>query len=305
MSIDSALFKNASNVYVENVAVMDGDDTVDNAPYFILAYAAHGNGILFIGGSRYDIVEGDVILVKPDIKNIFTSAHEKPQFTMYRCFFMPQALPCKTSTLEKEFPALKSFFSGMRTHLHTQDTPDNEIRDLFVRMIDDFTLTEPCSQYTLRARLTLALVNVFKLCSVSVDMKQNADIDLLSGIAINYIKKNIYKKLTLDEVSGFLHISPTHLCHVFRKQLNMTFVEFINHLRVERIKDALEYTDRPIHIICEDYDFSKKYLNTIFKKETGYTLTDYKNKFNYKSGNLLYGKLPDRPKQEKEDSALS
>ena len=302
MYIDSALLKNMSNIYVENVSMMCNDDA-DFAPHFTLAYAAHGSGTLIIDGSKYDINEGDVILIKPNTKNIFTAAADGPQFTMYRCFFMAQALPFEASNLEKEFPALKSFFSGIRVHLHAHDTPNNEIRDLFVRMIDDFTLTEPCSQYTLRARLTLALVNVFKLCSVTVDAKQNADVDVFSGIEINYIKKNIYKKITLNEVARFVHISHTYLCHLFKKHLNMTFVEFVNHLRVERIKDALEYTDRPINIICDDYDFSKKYLNMIFKKETGYSLVDYKNKFNYKSGNQLYGKLPDRPKPENDDSA--
>lgn len=272
---------------------MMNEGASERAPHFTLAYAAHGSGMLLINDLRHEVAEGDIVLLKPEIKNIFIPAPDGPEFTMYRCFFMPGALPFGSSELEKEFPALRSFFYGMREHLHTHDTPNSEVRDLFVRMIDDFTLTEPCSQHALRARLTLALINVFKLCSAPQVTKRDVDVDVLSGVAINYIKKNLYRKLTLNEVAGFVHISPTYLCHVFKRQLNMTFVEFTNHLRVERIKDALEHTDRPIHIICDDYDFSKKYLNMIFKKETGCTLTEYKSKFNYKSHNPLYGKLPD------------
>lgn len=61
MSTSSALFKNESNVYVENVSMMN-EGASERAPHFTLAYAAHGSGMLLINDLRHEVAEGDVLV---------------------------------------------------------------------------------------------------------------------------------------------------------------------------------------------------------------------------------------------------
>lgn len=70
----------------------------------------------------------------------------------------------------------------------------------------------------------------------------------------------------------------------------MTFIEYCNYRRVEKIKDSLEHTDRPLYIVYNDFDFTPRYLNKIFKEHTWYSVKEYKGKFNYKADNPLYPK---------------
>lgn len=87
-----------------------------------------------------------------------------------------------------------------------------------------------------------------------------------------------------------LCFAPQYICTVFKNTTGLTFTQYINNLRVEKIRDSLEHTDRPIYIIMDDFDFSPQYFNRLFKKHTGYNLQEYKNKFNYKVNNPLYPK---------------
>lgn len=68
----------------------------------------------------------------------------------------------------------------------------------------------------------------------------------------------------------------------------MTFTEFANRMRAEKLKDELENVDRPLYLIYEDFDFSPQHLNHIFKDYTGYSMSEYKAKFNYKVDNPLF-----------------
>lgn len=104
----------------------------------------------------------------------------------------------------------------------------------------------------------------------------------------NYINSKIYSKLSLNEVADKFGITPQHLCRLFKKHFNMTFTQFSNRQRVDKIRDELENIDRPIYQTYEEFDFTPQYLNSMFKKYTGYSISEYKAKFNYKAGNPLY-----------------
>ncbi len=82
----------------------------------------------------------------------------------------------------------------------------------------------------------------------------------------NYINSKIYSKLSLNEVADKFGITPQHLCRLFKKHFNMTFTQFSNRQRVDKIRDELENIDRPIYQTYEEFDFTPQYLNSMFKK---------------------------------------
>lgn len=63
----------------------------------------------------------------------------------------------------------------------------------------------------------------------------------------------------------------------------MTTSEFINFLRVNKIKDMLQNTDKPINAVPEMFTCNIDYLKKVFKRETGMTMQEYRNKYNYKN----------------------
>lgn len=101
--------------------------------------------------------------------------------------------------------------------------------------------------------------------------------DVLS--ACYYVSSNIESKFSLDEVADHLYLNPSYFSRLFKKEMNITFVEYIKQQKIQRAKELLEFTTDPIGQICErlGYD-NQSYFIKIFKKQTGCTPLEYRNK---------------------------
>jgi len=86
-------------------------------------------------------------------------------------------------------------------------------------------------------------------------------------------------KLTLVQLATQLDMSTHHLSQIMNEQLGKNFFEFINHYRVETIKEKLQnpkFTHYTLLGIALESGFnSKTSFNTVFKKITGMTPSQY------------------------------
>ena len=97
--------------------------------------------------------------------------------------------------------------------------------------------------------------------------------------AIEYILKNLSTNLTLEEVSRKIRISPSHLSHLFAKELGVSFNRYVRMQRVEAAKDLLRYTDHPAGVIASLVGFSSQsHMISVFKSIVGETPANYRKK---------------------------
>lgn len=87
-------------------------------------------------------------------------------------------------------------------------------------------------------------------------------------------------ELTLNQLAEMLSISPHNLSEVINTRFCQNFFDFINHYRIEKVKSDLidpEKSQLKMLAIAFDAGFnSKTAFNTIFKKTTGKTPSDYR-----------------------------
>ncbi len=95
-------------------------------------------------------------------------------------------------------------------------------------------------------------------------------------------------ELTLQDLSDKLSITTHNLSQVINTQLRQNFFDFVNQYRVEEVKKALGSPDKQhlkILSIALDAGFnSKTSFNTIFKKFTNHTPTEYRRRILEKGG---------------------
>lgn len=96
--------------------------------------------------------------------------------------------------------------------------------------------------------------------------------------AQEYIEQHLIEEISVSALAEHLGCSVSHVMRSFKKQLDMTVVEYITKKRIEKAKQLLLNTDLPIMTIA-DYtgypDYS--YFTRVFKKETGVTPRDYRS----------------------------
>jgi len=102
-------------------------------------------------------------------------------------------------------------------------------------------------------------------------------------VLLNFMKKEkpfIDPNLTLTQLSNTISISPHNLSEVLNTQLNQNFFDFINQYRIEEVKRELANPGKQhLKILAIAYDAgfnSKTSFNTIFKKHTNITPSDYR-----------------------------
>lgn len=104
---------------------------------------------------------------------------------------------------------------------------------------------------------------------------------LLTNQAVNYIKQNYDKKISLKDVAESLNLSKQYLCSIFKKETGENVSFYINKLRIEKAKMLLHKKDRKIKEIFEEVGYSnQQYFSKVFKKMTGMTILEYKDKIN-------------------------
>ena len=132
--------------------------------------------------------------------------------------------------------------------------------------------------------------------SKQADIKERQDKYIKSGLsaekAKNYLDNLITimetdklytdSNLTLYQMADKLGISTHNLSEVINTQRNQNFFDFINQYRIDRVKkDLTDPAKSNLKILSIAFDAgfnSKASFNTIFKKFTGLTPSDYRNK---------------------------
>lgn len=95
--------------------------------------------------------------------------------------------------------------------------------------------------------------------------------------AVEYIKRNYAKKLTLQEIADHLFISRQYFCRIFKEATGQTPGGYITFVRIEESKKLLRDSTISIIDIPELVGFeSQSYFTKTFKKETGTTPGRYR-----------------------------
>lgn len=94
-------------------------------------------------------------------------------------------------------------------------------------------------------------------------------------LAINYISNNYDKDISRDDIANLIHLNPSYFSHLFKSQLGQSFVEYLRHIRIEKAKYLLEYSNGCQVHLKVGYN-SSKYFAKVFRQQTGYTPSEYK-----------------------------
>lgn len=118
----------------------------------------------------------------------------------------------------------------------------------------------------------LNVTNMVKSKSVYVDN------DLIDQIKI-YITRNYHKNLTQEFIASLFYLNRSYLSQLFKKKTGEKFVDFLNDIRIKKSKELLTNTDKKMYSIAKAVGYDNtKYFFRIFKKKTGLTPEQYREK---------------------------
>ena len=88
--------------------------------------------------------------------------------------------------------------------------------------------------------------------------------------AIDHLTDRVTEPHTLDDLAAHVSLSPSRFSHLFRAEVGLTPMQFLERQRIERAKLMLEQTAQPVQTIAHRVGFESPYYFSLrFKKATG------------------------------------
>jgi transcriptional regulator GlxA family with amidase domain len=184
----------------------------------------------------------------------------------------------------------------------------NEFREMFpdVEVVDGSIITEEHRIYSSGGansywNLLLHLVEKYtdrptailasKYFAIDIDRKSQSAFAMFQGQkkhndeairqSQEFIENNIQEKITIDELAGLVSLGRRSFERRFKVSTNNSVLEYINRVKIESAKRSFETSRKNINEVMYDVGYSDtKAFRTIFKKITGLTPIEYRNKYN-------------------------
>jgi two-component system, response regulator YesN len=138
------------------------------------------------------------------------------------------------------------------------------------------------SDYILKPIDPDVLIDKINKLSQSVETK----IDIVKNESVfdkiqQFITFNLGNDLKLNDISKHFHYNSAYLGRLIKSNTSMSFNEYLLKLRVIKAKSLLSNTTLSINQVSNEVGFKdSEYFTKRFKKSTGYTPSEYRNKKN-------------------------
>ena len=99
---------------------------------------------------------------------------------------------------------------------------------------------------------------------------------------LDYIDSHLYVKISINELSNTFHYNKDYIMRIFKKELNITIIDYINYRKIYNSLESIKYNDYSILKIATINGFSSlEYYSETFKKIIGVSPTIYRKFINY------------------------
>ncbi len=203
------------------------------------------------------------------------------------------------------FLAEAGLLAGISCTAHWSDMEDIVRRYPDINFLSDMVITDQEGIYTSGgafSSLNLILYLIDKFCGkevgiwaskmFSLDMdrvsqshfavfrgqRRHNDDDILK--AQTYIEQNHHLQINIDEIAGHTNMSKRNFIRRFKKATQNTPFEYLQRVKIEAAKKALEKGSQNINLLMYDAGYNDiKTFREVFKKITGLTPQDYRRKY--------------------------
>jgi two-component system response regulator YesN len=120
-----------------------------------------------------------------------------------------------------------------------------------------------------------------QLCGMTAEITQKTaqeknGYELITSIC-NYLKKNYKQNITLNTLADKFYVSPSYLSRRFKEKTGVTFVQYLEDIRMEKAGEYLSRSNAQITEISEQVGYGDPaYFSKVFKKKYLVSPRDYR-----------------------------
>lgn len=91
--------------------------------------------------------------------------------------------------------------------------------------------------------------------------------------------EHLHEQIVLQDIADTFAVSSNYLSQTFKKHMGIGLIEYSNRQKIEEAKRLLQESTLKLYEISDMLGFNNSfYFSRVFKKVTGMTPKDYRNK---------------------------
>ena len=246
--------------------------------YFMeIIYVTEGNALVYINQREYLLSSGDLILFLPhEVHSIYTASY-KPlryavlKFDLNALHFNHSHTPKLASLFKSSLldPNISPIFKESELH-------DFEISKLIDDCVKEITNKEYGYDITMQAlfsTLLTKLIRIWKKAGFSTDHTlQNKQESWSLLTILEYIDSHTGEQLKVEELAAICNMSYSYFAKNFSELYGQSCKEYMDFVRISKIKDLLLFTDLDLTYISQETGFADcSHMIRSFKKRENIT----------------------------------
>jgi AraC-like DNA-binding protein/mannose-6-phosphate isomerase-like protein (cupin superfamily) len=231
---------------------------------YVFQYTLSGSGRLEIPDKSYTVKAGEAFIVEiPSNHRYYIPEDSEGWEFMFITLVGREAAECWRLMKEQNGPVLKlppdSKLIQLLLKIY-QDTYDQKITDTYYASAKAYEFIMECYRFIRNIEKT---TNGFSLQITK---------------ALSFIQTHYHEPITLDEIAALSGFSRYYFIKQFQHQLNMTPVQYLTKIRIQKAAELLRSTSYSVTDIAAQVGYANaNYFNKVFRKAVGVSAGTFRN----------------------------
>lgn len=227
----------------------------------------YGDGDMYLDNevSRYQ--DGTITVIPENFPHITVSDGENSNFWEYVFLDLK-------GVVEELFPSNPVYQAEVtealnKTALITDINAEPLIAGMINSIIDEAKAKKPYYQKTIGLYLKLLVMELIRKDGVKIEEETPVKGTNMAQIAaaLDYINKNYDKQMKAKDLADICSMSETHFRRVFEEYINMSPMDYVNLIRVQRACELMKKTNDSMDMVASKCGFATtSTFNRNFKK---------------------------------------
>jgi AraC-like DNA-binding protein len=238
----------------------------NNLDKYLLVYCTRGNGFVVIEGEQVPVSNDQFFIIPKGLSFKFYSVLDINSRLLVAYFDGWKAL-----RLGKEFALVRNLIPSVNNMVANREMLFDEIFNNLSKGFHDENM-----QYVNFCFGHLLATFIYANRTIE-DVE--AEANPIVNRAINFLNRNLDKKLTLKQLADEVGYSPTYFTTLFKNVTNYSPISYFSHLKILKACEYLDYTKMKVKEISFSLGYADPYYFTKdFTKKMGMSPRNYRNR---------------------------
>jgi AraC family transcriptional regulator, transcriptional activator for feuABC-ybbA operon len=241
-----------------------------------MIFICEGSGHIVIGKNKYPLKRGMLFYIPPGIQQtiepcVYDPGVYKPEHYM-TVHFSGARMALGPDGEWKYQENIKNLHQPLAQKIAAY-TP---LEELFGKLLDTWDGKGQSYEFVAATLLRQLLIWVTQN---NIKQSKNQAISLKIDRIIEYMRQNINKKITLEELSGIAKLSTFYLSREFKEATGYPIITYFNKMKIEKAKELLIEDNKKVKETAYELGYTNEfYFSRMFKRIEGISPKEFYSK---------------------------